>query len=88
VAFELKKVESAADNKFADQTFVFTGTLKLFTRDEAERLVERLGGRAASSVSRNTSFVVIGQNAGSKAEKARDLDVAVLTEVEFKKMLE
>jgi len=84
----IKKVESAADNKFADQTFVFTGTLKLFTRDEAERLVERLGGRAASSVSRNTSFVVIGQNAGSKAEKARDLDVAVLTEVEFKKMLE
>lgn len=84
----IKKVESATDNKFADQTFVFTGALQLFTRDEAERLVERWGGRAASSVSRNTTFVVVGQNAGSKAEKARDLNVTVLTEAEFKKMLE
>ncbi|TDI85535.1 MAG: hypothetical protein E2O79_01525, partial [Caldithrix sp.] len=62
--------------------------LQLFTRDEAERLVERWGGRAASSVSRNTTFVVVGQNAGSKAEKARDLNVTVLTETEFKRMLE
>ena len=84
----IKKVESAADNKFADRTFVFTGALQMFTRDDAERLVERLGGRAASSVSRNTSFVVVGKNAGSKAQKARDLDVAVLTEAEFKKMVD
>ncbi|MCH8019734.1 NAD-dependent DNA ligase LigA [candidate division KSB1 bacterium] len=84
----IKKVESAAENKFADQTFVFTGALQMFTRDDAERLVERLGGRAASSVSRNTSFVVVGENAGSKAQKARDLDVAVLTEAEFKKMVD
>jgi len=84
----IKKVESAAENKFADRTFVFTGALQMFTRDDAERLVERLGGRAASSVSRNTSFVVVGENAGSKAQKARDLDVAVLTEAEFKKMVD
>ncbi len=84
----IKKVESAAENKFSDQTFVFTGALQMFTRDDAERLVERLGGRAASSVSRNTSFVVVGENAGSKAQKARDLDVAVLTEAEFKKMVD
>ena len=84
----INKVESAAENKFADRTFVFTGALKMFTRDDAERLVESLGGRAASSVSRNTSFVVVGENAGSKAQKARDLDVAVLTEAEFKKMVD
>ena len=84
----IKKVESATDNKFSDRTFVFTGALQMFTRDDAERLVERLGGRAASSVSRNTSFVVVGENAGSKAQKARDLDVAVLTEAEFKKMVD
>ena len=66
----------------------FTGALQLFTRDEAERLVERLGGRSAASVSGNTSFVVVGENAGSKAAKARDLNVTVLTETEFKKMLE
>ena len=84
----IKKVESAAENKFADRTFVFTGALQMFTRDDAERLVERLGGRAASSVSRSTSFVVVGENAGSKAQKARDLDVAVLTEAEFKKMVD
>ena len=84
----IKKVESPAENKFSDQTFVFTGALQMFTRDDAERLVERLGGRAASSVSRNTSFVVVGENAGSKAQKARDLDVAVLTEAEFKKMVD
>lgn len=84
----IKKVESAAETKFADRTFVFTGALQMFTRDDAERLVERLGGRAASSVSRNTSFVVVGENAGSKAQKARDLDVAVLTEAEFKKMVD
>jgi len=84
----IKKVESAAETKFADRTFVFTGALQMFTRDDAERLVERLGGRAASSVSRNTSFVVVGKNAGSKAQKARDLDVAVLTEAEFKKMVD
>ena len=84
----LKKIESAMNNKFAEKTFVFTGALQLFTRDEAERSVESLGGRAASSVSRNTSFVVVGENAGSKAQKARDLGVPVLTEAEFKNMIE
>ncbi len=85
---QLRKIEASTNKKFADKTFVFTGALQFFTRDEAEKLVENLGGRAASSVSRNTSFVVVGENAGSKARKARDLDVPVLTEAEFKNMVE
>lgn len=84
---KIKAVEIAEDHKFAGKTFVFTGTLQNFTREEAERLVENLGGRAASSVSKNTDFVVVGENAGSKAQKAGELGVKVLTEDEFKNLV-
>jgi DNA ligase (NAD+) len=60
---------------FTGQTFVFTGTLSKFSRDEAQALVEKYGGQAASSVSKKTNYVVIGENAGSKAETARRLGV-------------
>lgn len=81
------RVETArADNRFAGKTFVFTGTLRSFTREEAEEKVRLLGGRAASSVSRNTDFVVAGENPGSKLQKARELGVTVLTEEEFLQM--
>ena len=69
--------------RFAGQTFVFIGTLERMTRPEAEELVERLGGRAVSSVSKKISYVVAGPGAGSKLEKARQLGVTVLTEEEF-----
>ncbi len=70
----------------AGKTFVFTGALKQFTREQAEELIEKLGGRAASSVSKKTDFVVAGEAAGSKLEKARALGVKVITEDEFIQM--
>lgn len=85
----IKEVEvSAEKQEFAGKTFVFTGALQLFTRDEAQKMVENLGGRAASSVSKKTDFVIVGENAGSKVEKAQQLGVTILTEAEFKRMLE
>lgn len=72
----------AADT-FAGKSFVFTGALQTMTRDEGEGIVRKLGGRAASSVSKQTDYVVAGEKAGSKLEKARTLGVAVLTEEEF-----
>jgi len=73
---------------FAGQTFVLTGALTKFTRSEAEEKIELLGGKASSSVSKKTSYVVAGENAGSKLAKANALGVKVLTEDEFLEMLE
>ncbi len=68
---------------FAGKSFVFTGTLTTMTRGDAEGIVKTLGGRAGSSVSKQTDYVVAGDNAGSKLERARTLGVTVLTETEF-----
>lgn len=77
-----------AEGIFSGQTVVFTGSLVRITRGEAEALVERLGGRAAGSVSKKTSLVVAGENAGSKLEKAASLGVKVISEDEFFTMTE
>ena len=69
------------------KVFVFTGALKSFSREEAKSLVEELGGRAASSVSRNVDFVVVGENPGSKYDKAKKLGLKIIDEEEFKKMV-
>jgi DNA ligase (NAD+) len=75
--------EKRVGGRFTAKTFVFTGALTRFTRDEAKQMVEAEGGHAAGSVSKKTDYVVAGAEAGSKLEKARQLGVKVLTEEEF-----
>ena len=69
------------------KTLVVTGTMERMDRKEIEALIEALGGKAASSVSKNTAFVVAGPGAGSKLTKARELNVTVLDEAEFFAMI-
>ena len=69
------------------KTFVFTGKLSSFTREEARRLVEQLGGKVASSVSRRVDYVVVGEAPGSKLDRARDLGIPTLTEEEFRDLI-
>jgi DNA ligase (NAD+) len=83
----VEKRAVAADSPFAGKTFVFTGALQRFTREEAEARVKERGGKAASSVSKRTDYVVAGEAAGSKLAKARELGVKVITEEELQRML-
>jgi DNA ligase (NAD+) len=82
-----RSAEQVADERFVNKQFVLTGTLSSFTRDEAKAQIEARGGRVMSSVSKKTDFVVAGEEAGSKLEKANELNIAVLDEAGFKKML-
>lgn len=72
---------------FAGKTFVLTGTLPTYKRSEAQEIIEKLGGKASSSVSKKTDFVLAGEEAGSKLEKAEALGVKIINEEEFKKMI-
>lgn len=79
--------KASGDTRFSGKTFVFTGSLSTMSREEGEALVRKLGGKTSGSVSKKTSYVVAGEAAGSKLEKARELGVTVLTEAQFNAML-
>ena len=79
--------EERRDDRFAGQTFVLTGTLSRYTRDEAGAIIESVGGKTAGSVSKKTSYVLAGENAGSKLTKAESLGIRILTEAEFEDMI-
>lgn len=80
-------VEMPKSDTFKGKTFVLTGTLPSMTREEASEIIKAHGGKTASSVSKNTSFVLAGENAGSKLDKAKNLGVIILTEEEFLGMI-
>ena len=75
------------DDRFAGKTFVLTGSLERYSRDEASNIIERFGGKTSSSVSKKTSYVLAGEDAGSKLTKAQNLGVTVITEAEFTDMI-
>lgn len=81
----VKKIEIS--DKLVGKKFVLTGELETFTRDEAKNLIEKNGGKVSSSVSQQTSFVIVGKNPGSKFQKAKDLGVSAITENQFQEML-
>jgi len=71
---------------FSGKTFVLTGTLPTLTREEAKAKIESLGGKVTGSVSKKTDFVLAGEEAGSKLDKARELGIRIIDEKEFLKM--
>jgi DNA ligase (NAD+) len=85
----VKVIEPKAKEKgkLAGKVIVFTGALQGFERDEARNLVESMGGTTASSISKKVDFVVVGEDPGSKLDKAKELGIKILTEAEFKKMI-
>ena len=80
-----QKVEE--NEEFAGKTFVLTGSLTLFTRDEASEKIELLGGKTSGSVSKKTYAVIVGENPGSKYEKAKELGIQIWTEQEFQEKI-
>lgn len=84
----MESKRTVTDTRFAGKTFVLTGALSKFTRDEATEKIELYGGKAAGSVSKKTSYVVVGENAGSKEKKARELGIPILSEDEFFAMIQ
>jgi len=79
--------EEKIDSRFEGKTFVITGTLESYTRTEASEIIEKYGGKTSGTVSKKTSYVLAGEEAGSKLTKAQSLGIAIITEDEFKEMI-
>ena len=77
----MKKIEE--NEEFTGKTFVLTGSLEIFSREEAKEKIESLGGKTVDSVSKKTSVVIVGKNPGSKYQKAQSLNIPIWTEEEF-----
>ena len=90
IEYGLNTIEpnNVTDNRFEGMTFVLTGTLPTYTRQEAAAIIESMGGKTSSSVSKKTSIVLAGEEAGSKLTKAQDLGIKIISEEEFLKMVE
>ena len=87
LGLNVNSTEEKKDARFAGMTFVLTGTLSRFTRDEASAVIESFGGKTSGSVSKKTSVVLAGEAAGSKLKKANELGVRVISEDEFAEMI-
>ena len=83
----MEQKDELVDDRFFGKTFVLTGTLENYTRDEASEIIEKYAGKVSSSVSKKTDFVLAGEEAGSKLDKAVELGVQVITEAEFEDMI-
>ncbi|MGN1327088.1 MAG: helix-hairpin-helix domain-containing protein, partial [Clostridia bacterium] len=79
--------DSKYDNRFEGKTFVLTGTLETYTREQASEIIEKFGGKVSGSVSKKTSYVLAGEEAGSKLTKAQELGINIITENEFNEMI-
>ena len=79
--------EEETDNRFLGKTFVLTGALEKYTRDEASKIIEKFGGKVSGSVSKKTSYVLAGEEAGSKLTKAQELGVEIISEEKFEELI-
>jgi DNA ligase (NAD+) len=84
---EKPRARPAGAADLTGKTFVVTGTLEKYSRDQIEALIKQLGGKAAGSVSKKTDYLIAGAKAGSKLDKARELGVKVITEAEFEQLM-
>lgn len=84
----VQEEEEGTDNRFEGQIFVLTGALDKYSRKDAEEIIEKFGGKTSSSVSKKTSYVLAGEDSGSKLTKARDLGITVISEAEFDEMIQ